>query len=111
MRTVAGIRIQDELGAGQELLQDEGVDRRDHDVIGAVDDEDGKPEALEVGVAGILGGVISGERSALGGDGLVGDGDVAVGAGGDAIDEGTLVRTVLFGIWLQFRESPGTGHR
>jgi hypothetical protein len=55
MRAVAGVRVQDELGVGKELLQDVGVDRRDHDVVGAVADEDGKPEALEVGVAGVLG--------------------------------------------------------
>ena len=83
---MVGVRVQNELGTGEELLQDVGVDRRDHDVVGAVDDEDGKLKALEVGVAGVLGGAVRRERRALGGDGLVRDGRVAVGAGDDALD-------------------------
>jgi hypothetical protein len=47
MRGVAGVGVQDELGVGEELLQDVGVDRRDHDVVAAVDDQDGKVQALE----------------------------------------------------------------
>lgn len=38
VRAVPGIGVQDELGVGQELLQDVGVDRWDHDVAAAVDD-------------------------------------------------------------------------
>ena len=86
MRAVAGVRVQDELGVGKELLQEVGVDRRDDDVIGAVDDQDRQLQALEVGVAGVLGGAVRRERRALGGDGLVRDGRVAVGAGDDALD-------------------------
>ena len=71
MRAVVGVGIQDELGVGQELLQDVGVDRRDDDVVAAVDDQDGKLQALEVGVAGVLGGAVRCERRALGGDGLL----------------------------------------
>ena len=86
VRTVVGVGVEDELGFGQELLQDVGVDGRDDDVVAAVDDEDGEPEALEVGVAGIPGGAVRRERGPLGGDRLVGDGRVAVGAGGDPVD-------------------------
>ena len=43
MRAVIGVRVQDEFGVGEELLQDVGVDRRDHDVVGAVDDQDALP--------------------------------------------------------------------
>jgi len=57
--------------------------------VGAVDDQDGKLQALEVGVAWVLGGAVSRERRALGGDGLVGNGRVAVGAGDDALDVST----------------------
>src|SRR5580693_8974537 len=97
MRAVVGVGIQDELGIGQELLQDVGVDRRDHDVVAAVDDQDGKPEALEVGVGGVLGGAIGGKRRALGGNGLVTEGHVAVGAGGDALDVRAPGRLTAFG--------------
>src|SRR5580700_1897319 len=86
MSAVVGVRVQDELGVGKELLQDVGVDRRDHDVVAAVDDQDGKLQALEVGVAGILGGAVRRQRRALGGDGLVRDGRVAVGASDDPLD-------------------------
>jgi hypothetical protein len=36
---VAGVGAEDQLGAGEELLQDVGVDGRDHDVVGAIDDK------------------------------------------------------------------------
>src|SRR6266481_2062777 len=64
MRAVVGVRVKDELGIGKELLQDVGVDRRDHDVFAAVDDQDRKPEPLEVAIAGVLGGAVSRQRGA-----------------------------------------------
>ena len=108
MRGVASVGVQDELGVGEELLQNVGVDRRDHDVVAAVDDQDGKVQALEVGVAGVLGGAVRREGRALGGDGLVRDGRVAVGAGDDPLDVGAPGR--LAGRRRRRRSGPGHGH-
>ena len=56
MRAVVGVSVQDQLGVRKKLLQDVGVDRGDHDVGAAVDDQDRKPEALKAGVTGENGG-------------------------------------------------------
>ena len=46
--TVAGIGQQHQLGVGKVLVEVVGVDRRDDDVVAAVDDEGGLGDPVEV---------------------------------------------------------------
>src|SRR5712692_5533703 len=48
---LAGVRVQDQLCIGQVLLQDEGVNGGEDDVVATVDDEGGLGDLLQVGVA------------------------------------------------------------
>jgi hypothetical protein len=45
---VAGVGKQHQLGVGEALVEVVGVDRRDDDVVAAVDDEGGLGDAIEV---------------------------------------------------------------
>jgi len=54
--SVAGIWIHHQLGVGQLLLQEKGVDRDDDDVFASVHDQGSLPDVLQHGVSSFAGG-------------------------------------------------------
>src|SRR5689334_20460510 len=90
MRSVIGVREEDQLGVEQVLLQDVGVDGGDDDVVAAVDHERGLRDCLEV-VEAVRGGHTPlARRRPMRGDGRRRDRSVAVlGARADALEEAT----------------------
>src|ERR1700724_2223322 len=73
---VAGVRVDAELGVGQQLGEVERADRRQHRVVVAVDDQDGFVHVRQACGRGAL--LPLGEGGELGADGLVGYRCVAV---------------------------------
>ena len=88
MRSVVGVREEDQLGVRQVLLQDVGVDGGDDDVVAAVDDERGVRDSFEVVEAVRSWRAPLVRRCEMRGDGGLRDRGVAVlGARADALEE------------------------
>src|SRR5689334_14656255 len=97
MRSVIGVREEDQLGVEQVLLQDVGVDGGDDDVVAAVDHERGLRDSLEV-VEAVRGGHAPLARCRpMRGDGRFRDRSVAVlGARADALEESSTCGLARF---------------